>query len=84
MTFNLRGILLGNPCTHKLDCLTSVLYPRFTMDKFYAYGFMEKELYNQYQGECLRDESTKGCVALQRKIIDIFKSSGANIYNLFG
>lgn len=84
MTIKLRGIMLGNPCTHKLECLTSIRYSRFGIDKFYSTGFIEKELYNQYKSECLIDESSKACIDIQNKIIALFKSTGANIYNLYG
>lgn len=50
---NLRGFILGNPCTHPFECLTSAYYSRFFTEILYTHGFMDQSIYNQYQGECI-------------------------------
>ena len=80
---NLRGILLGNACTHPYECYTATYYSRFSTDFWYTRGFIEDNLYNQYQHTCLLTESSSSCKAIQKTIRDNFVASGANIYNIY-
>jgi serine carboxypeptidase-like clade 2 len=50
---NLRGILIGNACTHPYECTTSAYYSRFTSDFLYTRGFLEETQYNLYKTNCL-------------------------------
>ena len=38
---NLRGILIGNACTHPYECYTAKYYSRFTTEFLYTRGFIE-------------------------------------------
>ena len=45
---NLRGLLIGNACTHPYECYTPKYYSRFTTDFFFSRGFITEELYQEY------------------------------------
>jgi hypothetical protein len=80
---NLRGLLIGNACTHPYECYTAKYYSRFTTEFLYTRGFIDDDVYNRYQSACLTSETSSSCVNLQKLISDNFVNCGANIYNIY-
>ena len=69
LKINLRGFLLGNPCTHPYECYTSYHYSRFFTEMLYTHGFLEKDVWDKYQNECILDEErSASCINLQKYI----------------
>lgn len=81
---NIKGILVGNACTHPLECYNSTYYSRFTYELMYTRGFLDKSEYMIYVAECKESESTTGCINQQKILRDRFYATGASIYNIYG
>lgn len=81
---NLKGVLLGNACTHPTECYTPSYLSRYQVEFLNTRGFVDAADYSHYQSACLDiDEKSKDCVDVQKKIHDDFYSSLANIYNVY-
>jgi hypothetical protein len=80
------GLLLGNACTTREECYSSVYYSRFTAEFLFTRGFLDEPQYADYQRKCLQDEyseSTDPCIAAQKNIYFDFIATGANVYNIY-
>lgn len=83
---NLKGILVGNGCTHPEECYTAKYLSKFQVEFMYTRGYIDAAIYSQYISACVDsyNEKSPECEANQTKIQNSFYASKANIYNVYG
>lgn len=83
---NIKGIMVGNGCTHPSECYTGKYISRYQTDFLYTRGFIDNADYSEYWSTCVTadNERSTACEKIQLKIETAFLASKANIYNLYG
>ena len=81
---NLRGIMVGNPCTHPDECYNHKYYSKYVYKYLYEKGWIDEDIYATYRSACLMNWESETCLAQQKALYDLFRSTGADIYNIYG
>lgn len=81
---NIKGLLIGNGCTHPTECYTAKYISRYQAEFRYTRGFIDTADYSQYVSSCVDiDEKSQACEQIQKKLYDGFYNTKANVYNVF-
>jgi serine carboxypeptidase-like clade 2 len=81
----LKGIAVGNGCTHPSECGVEVnFYSRYQYEFLHRRGFISDDSWQDYWSRCALAWLDEECIAQQKRLKDEFIATGADIYNVFG
>lgn len=81
----LKGIAIGNGCTHPTECGVEVnYYSRYQYEFLHQRGFISDDSWLEYWSRCAMAWESEDCVTQQKRLKDEFIATGADIYNIFG
>lgn len=76
--------MVGNACTHPSECYEPVYESRHFYKYLYERGWIDEDYYDEYRSACAAGWNTPSCLTQQKKLYDLFRSTGADIYNIYG
>lgn len=80
---NLKGFAVGNGCTHPTECgYEYVSY--YQVEYMHQRGFVTDESWKEFRDYCTFNYNSDSCLAQQKRLIADFRSTGADIYNIYG
>lgn len=82
---NLKGVLLGNPCTSFDECYASGAAKSsfYHYEFLYNHGFLSDNMWNNFKSVCSFSYNSQPCFA-QREILEVFmKKVNISNYNVY-
>ena len=83
--FNIKGVLMGNPCVKQDECYSSGA----ERQSFYHYEFLykrayfPKKTYNQFLGYCMLAPDDYECFQQRKQMDKQFNDTETSIYNIY-
>lgn len=85
MKMNLKGILLGNPCTDHTECYASGAEKQsyYHYEYLFNHAFMTDQHWNQFRGSCVLDYNSRFCYLARQELDKLFDSTNSSMYNIY-
>lgn len=86
MTFNLKGMMVGNACTDPRECYEPGADSNVSIYQYeylYNHGFYTEEEYDFMRGSCMMGYHSDGCNEIRDRLDKKFAATNTSLLNIY-